>query len=407
MTHLTRPAIALLAIFSAPLAASYQASAADAPTGSVGPGVPAFTVRPGYRVTLAANQLGEARFIEFDNKGNLYLSQPGRGTILTLKDKGDGTYQTLGKFITGKPTVHGMQWHDGWLWFTQSGSIYKGRDTNGDGVADEVVTVIPDGQLPSGGGHWWRSILVTNDSIYTSIGDDQNLSDHTGDDREKIWRYDLNGGNKRLFCSGIRNTEKLMLRPGTDEIWGSDHGSDNFGGPIGEGKWQPPAGSGLSKQPLTDLIPPEEFNHYVQDGFYGHPFVVGDRLPRPEFVNRPDIMELIAKTIPPAWSAGPHWAGNGWTFVTKDYFPGQKGNAWVAYHGSWNSTKKVGYRVESILFDSMTGQPYGSQLIVSTLSANDVLARPVDCVEAPDGSMLFTSDQGSSIYRISYTGARQ
>lgn len=393
-------------VLVAPLLMHKSGAQEGTPQGSVGPGVPPFMVRPGYRVTLAAQNLGEARFIEFGNNGTLYLSQPGRGNIVTLRYKGDGTYETIGNFITGKPTVHGMQFKDGWLWFTQSGAIFKARDTNNDGTADETVTVIPEGQLPSGGGHWWRSILVTDDSIYTSIGDDGNINDHMGDDREKIWRYNLDGSNKRLFCSGLRNTEKLRLRPGTDEIWGSDHGSDNMGGPIGEGKWQPPTGT--SKQPFTDAWPPEEFNYYVQDGFYGHPFVVGNKVPRQEFINRPDILDLIFKTVSPEWSAGAHWAGNGWTFLTKDYFPNQKGNAWVAYHGSWNSVKKVGYRVESILFDPMTGRPCGSQMIVSTLAANgnDVLARPVDCAEAPDGSILFTSDQGASLYRITYTGRR-
>ena len=39
----------------------------------------------------------------------------------------------------------------------------------------------------------------------------------------------LKGKDKKLWCSGIRNTEKLVIRPGTDEIWGMDHGSDWFG----------------------------------------------------------------------------------------------------------------------------------------------------------------------------------
>ena len=42
-----------------------------------------------------------------------------------------------------------------------------------------------------------------------------------------IWSG-LKGGDKKLFVSGIRNTEKLLVRPGTEEIWGMDHGSDMF-----------------------------------------------------------------------------------------------------------------------------------------------------------------------------------
>ena len=381
------------------IAVALTAAAVITARAEVGPNVPAFDVRPGYRVTLAADNLGEARFMEFDDKGTLYLSQPNRGAIVSLRDKdGDGTYETRADFVTDKKTVHGLCWKNGWLWFSQSGSIHKARDTNGDGKADETVTVIPDGQLPSGGGHWWRSLLVTDDSIFTSIGDDGNANDHTGDDREKIWRYNLDGSNKRLWSSGLRNTEKLRLRPGTQEVWGADHGSDNYGKPLGEG--------GDKGQPVTNLIPPEEFNHYVEGGFYGHPFIVGKHLPRLEYKDRPDILELAAKTIPPAWEGGAHWANNGFCFLTKDYFPGHQGDAFIAYHGSWNRIPKGGYRVERILFDKVTGEPYGSQRIVSTLGANgdDVLARPTDCVEAPDGTVLFSSDQGARIYRISKAG---
>lgn len=379
------------------LALSTSAFAQARGGGERGDNVPDFWIRPGYRVTLAADKLPEARFMEFDDKGTLYLSQPGAGTISTLVDKNkDGTYEVLGKFITGKKTVHGMCWHNGWMYFTQSGAIHRGRDTNGDGAADEVETIIPEDSLPRGGGHWWRSILVTDDAIYTSIGDSTNLTDESASapERQKIWRFDLKGENKTLFASGVRNTEKLRIRPGTKEIYGCDHGSDNFGLALGEKK---------GYQPLTDSMPPCEFNHYVQGGFYGHPFVVGNKVPRPEFEKKEDILELVAKTIPPEWSFGAHWAPNGWTFISKDYFPGHKSDAFCALHGSWNSTTKVGYRVDRIIFDNVTGKPAGSQMIVGALSddAKTVLARPCDCVEAPDGSILFTCDQTKKIFRIS------
>ena len=59
-----------------------------------------------------------------------------------------------------------------------------------------------------------------------------------------------------------------------------------------------------------------------------------------------------------------------------------------------------------MLFDEWTGKPYGSQMIVSTLGGDgkEVLARPVDCAEAPDGSVLFSCDVTKRIYRISPSG---
>ncbi|MBS1719378.1 MAG: PQQ-dependent sugar dehydrogenase [Armatimonadetes bacterium] len=362
------------------------------PTGEVGAGVPKFWVRPGYRVDLAGDKISGARFLEVDDKGIVYVSRPNQGDILTFRYE-NGKLKPLGTFISGKSSVHGMQFADGWLWYTTTGAIYKSRDKNGDGKSDEDVTVIAEGNLPRGGGHWWRPILVTQDAIYTGIGDNGNISE-AKNEREKLFRFDKQGGNKTLWSTGIRNTEKLRLRPGTNEIYGADHGSDNFGGPLGE--------RGGANQPVTNLNPPCEFNRYVQDGFYGHPYVPGYGVPRYEYKDRPDILELVAKTILPEWNFGAHWAPNGFTFLTKNGLGDDlKGDALVAMHGSWNSTVKVGYRIERVMFDKALGRPIGGQPMVMTITQEgNVLARPVDCVELADGSVLFSCDATGKIFRI-------
>ena len=386
------PTPARLLALLCPVAA---ASAQPAPDG--------FTVRDGFQVNVAIPALNGARFMELDDKGTLYVSRP-QGDITAFKSKGDGTYEKLGVFISGKPSAHGMCFHDGWLWFSTSGAIFKARDTNGDGVADETIEVTHD--LPKGGGHWWRSILVTDDAFYTSIGCSGNITDDTATERLKIWRFALDGSGKSLFASGLRNTEKLRLRPGTSEIWGLDHGSDDFGQPIGDKPG--------SDQPITDLNPPDEFNRYVQDGFYGHPFITGNRVPRYEYLDRKDIHDLAARTIPPEWAVGAHWATNGFCFIdpavngkTGGLPADCGGDAFICCHGSWNSSKPVGYCVARIRIDhdpKLGGHPVGLEKIVSTLDpAGQVKARPVDCVQAPDGSILFSADVPGRVYRITWS----
>jgi hypothetical protein len=78
-------------------------------SGEVGPGVPAFVVRPGYRVTVAAESIPDLRFIEFDDKGTLYVSQPGRGAVVTLRLGADGKYTQIAEFVTGTPA---RTWHE-------------------------------------------------------------------------------------------------------------------------------------------------------------------------------------------------------------------------------------------------------------------------------------------------------
>lgn len=357
---------------------------------SVGPNTPNFWVRPGYKVTLVADKISNARFMQLDDHGNLFVSRPDRGDILRLVRKGEG-YELADTFVKGYRSVHGLDYKDGWLWFTQTGSIHKVK-VGADGKPGPVEDVVTD--LPAGGGHWWRSILVANDGFYTSIGDTGNITDLRDSEREKIWKFSLDGKSKTLFASGLRNTEKLRFRPGTTDVYGADHGSDWYGQPSGDRK---------DFQPVTDAYPPCELNLYVQGGFYGHPFFVGDNVPRLETFNQPGMVDLAAKAIPPIWPLGAHWAPNGFTFTTKNGLgPDSAGDCVIALHGSWNRSVRSGYRIERVMFDKATGKPYGSLMIVSTLGQDGgVLGRPVDVVEEPNGDLLFSDDHGNRIYRIS------
>jgi len=389
MSGIRIPAILIMSVW-----ASLAAGRGDRNRPAVDPQV---WVREGFELTVAVADLKGARFMAFGPDGTLFVSQPDLREIKACRDENnDGYYERSATFVKDHPTVHGMFWYEGWLWFTESGAVFRGRDTTGDGVADEQQTVIPQGQLPSGG-HWWRSILIHKGRLYTGIGDSGNITDESATDREKLWTYNLEGQDKRLFVSGIRNTEKLVVRPGTDEVWGMDHGSDWFGRPI-EGE------NNANGQPITDLNPPDEMNHYVEGGFYGHPFLVGNRVPRYEYLNRPDIVALAARTIPPAWCTGAHWAPNAMTFYAGEQFPREyRGDAFVAYHGSWNRERKAGYCVTRVLFDR--GRPYGELVYVSFLTTDGkVLGRPVDVVVAPNGSLLVSDDEGGRIYRLSYKG---
>jgi glucose/arabinose dehydrogenase len=368
------------------------AQAADVP-----PGVWA---RDGFRLEVAAEHLAKPRFMAFGDRGELYVTLSAEKEIVALRDAdADGFYEASSVLVSGHPRVHAVQFLDGWLYFTESGAIFRARDEDGDGKADETQDVAVPGALPEGGGHWYRPVLIHGGRLYTGIGDSRNISDERETDRQKIWSYAFEEkegrvklSDRRLFASGIRNTEKLVVRPGTDEIWGMDHGSDWFGQAL-ETREQ-------FGQPITDLNPPCEMNHYVEGGFYGHPFVAGNRVVRYEFMEQRGIVALAARTIPPAWCAGAHWAPNAMCFYDADTIPGARGDAFVAYHGSWNRTTPGGYCVTRVFFEN--GLPYGEQAYAKFLApGTGAIGRPVDVIVAPDGSLLISDDYGGRIYRLS------
>jgi glucose/arabinose dehydrogenase len=365
---------------------------------------PGVWVRPGFNLSIAESSIKAPRFMEFDSKGTLYVSVPREGKIYACRDKdGDGKYETVTTFLEGhepNKILQGMQWHEDALWVAEISAIYKCKDTDGDGKVDDKVKVISEDKLPiTGGGHRWRALLIHKNRIYTHVGDQANATDEPieAGERKKIWSFAMDGSDKKLFANGVRNTEKFVIRPGTEEIWGVDHDVDDVGASV-EGKEK------KFGQPITDHNPPAELNKYVEGGFYGHPFIVGKNLPNLMFLNHTNLAELASKAVIPEWTMAAHCAGNGMIFYSGDKIPNAKGDAFVAMRGSWNATRKTGYCLSRILFEN--GKPYGEQKMINFLAGGSAIAgRPVDCVQAPDGSILVSDDTGNKIYRLSYSGS--
>jgi glucose/arabinose dehydrogenase len=388
------------ASFAAGIATFSLASVTPARAADVPPGV---WVREGYALTVAVDGIKTPRFLAMGPNNTLYVSVPKEGRIMACRDAdGDGTYEASSPFIAGKvpnTILQGVQWHDGWLWFAQLNAISKARDTNGDGKADEEVQVLGAEQLPTGarGGHMWRALLIHKGRIYTQVGDQTNATDEPieASERKKIWSFALDGSDKKLFASGLRNTEKLAVRPGTDEIWGVDHDIDMMAAKL--------EGDKKFGQAITDHNPPAELNHYVEGGFYGHPWLVGKNQPNLNLLNEPKLMEYARMSTVPEWLMPAHCSANSLTFYSGEKFPGANGDIFVAQRGGWNATIKVGYCVSRILFEN--GHPYGELKMVNFLKdGTEILGRPADCIQAPDGSLLFSDDFGHKVYRLKYAG---
>jgi len=361
-------------------------------------------VRDGFELTVAEDTIKKPRFMALDPDGTLYVSVIAEGKILACKDKdGDGKYESVTPFIDvngNKTRLQGVQFHNGWLYFAQLNSISRAKDTNGDGQADKQEEILGADDLPTGKatGHRWRALLIHKGRIYTHVGDQTNATDEPIDasERKKIWSFKLNGRDKKLFASGIRNSEKLVIRPGTDEIWGVDHDIDQMGWGM-EGENHATEG-----QPITDHNPPAELNHYEEGKFYGHPWVIGKNMPNLMFIDHPKLMDYARMATIPEWTMAAHSSANSLTFYRGNKIPRAHGDAFVAQKGGWNATEKVGYRLARILFED--GHPYGEQAIVKFLKGDEVLGRPVDCIQAADGSLLFSDDTGNKVYRLKWVG---
>jgi glucose/arabinose dehydrogenase len=111
----------------------------------------------------------------------------------------------------------------------------------------------------------------------------------------------------------------------------------------------------------------------------------------------------------PARDLGPHTAPLGIKFYTGTQFPEtyRTNVAFIAEHGSWNRSKKIGYRIMLVRVDGTKGISY-EPFITGWLdeTKDSAWGRPVDLLQMPDGSMLISDDFANCIYRITYKTPR-
>jgi len=89
-------------------------------------------------------------------------------------------------------------------------------------------------------------------------------------------------------------------------------------------------------------------------------------------------------------------------FYRGEMFPEKyKNSIFIAEHGSWNRTDPIGYRV-AVAFPQADGTAKTEIFADGWLKGNKASGRPVDVLEAPDGSLLVSDDAADKIYRISF-----
>ena len=216
--------------------------------------------------------------------------------------------------------------------------------------------------------------------MYVSIGSSCNVCEENDPRRAAVVRYDSDGGGETVFSSGLRNSVALAFHPESGELWAANNGRDRIG----------------------DDLPPEEINILSEGKHYGWPYCYGDGIMNPEYVNDPSLCE---ETIAPVFDMQAHSAPLGMRFYNGGQFPAEyRGDLFIAFHGSWNRSKKTGYKVVRVRVED--GLPVSIEDFVSGWLMPDETrwGRPVDVEISPDGSMFVSDDHQGKVYKITYTG---
>lgn len=341
----------------------------------------------GFIVDVYAEGFERPRFMaEGPNKEILISDSTNKGAVYVLLDNDhDFKVDSKQKLIGGLDRPYGLAFWKDYLYIAEATSLkrykYDAKTMTLTSPGEEVVSM-----KDFTAGHSTRTVLFDREGkkMYLTIGSGSNVS--PGDDprRAAINRYSPDGTGHETFAAGMRNVIGLRWYPGSNVLWAAVQERDALG---------------------DDLVP-DYFTPVREGGFYGWPYayIGSNEDPRNKGL-RPD---LVQKTIVPDVLLGSHVAVLDAIFYTGNQFPKEyRGGAFLAYHGSWNRSKRVGYSVAFLPFKN--GKPVGEprEFLTGFLlhpDKREVWGRPVGLFQMQDGSLLMSEDGGNKVWRIAYRG---
>ncbi len=334
---------------------------------------------PGFAIEIFADDVAGARSMALGEKGTVFVGTRDEGRVYAVVDSdNDGKADQKYILARGLTSPNGVVFHDGDLYVAEIGRIIRYDDIMEHLNEAAEPSVVYSG-LPTDRAHGWKYLRMGPDGyLYFGVGAPCNVCLMENPIYATLCRIKPDGTEFEIVANGIRNTVGFDWHPETRVLWFTENGRDGMG----------------------DNVPPDELNKITQPGLhFGFPYRHGT-LPDPQFGDRRPSEDFVL----PAIELGPHVAALGMRFYTGKMFPEKYRNQiFIAEHGSWDRSRKIGYRVTMVTLDEKSNPVAYETFAQGWLRPNQtVTGRPVDLLVMPDGAMLVSDDYGNAIYRISY-----
>jgi len=335
---------------------------------------------PGFKIEIYAPNVPGARSLALGDKGTVFVGTRQLDKVYALVDK-DHDMKVDQMIVIAEKLVapNGVAFRNGDLYVAEISRIWKFEDI--ENHLDQPKRKLISRSFPEDGHHGWKFIRFGPDGmLYVPVGAPCNVCEKEDKRYAAILRMNPDGSGLEIFASGIRNTVGFDWDPQTKELWFTDNGRDNLG----------------------DNLPPDELNHAPKPKMhFGFPYCHGTNIRDPEFGKY-----SCRAFTPAAVNLGPHVASLGMRFYTGKMFPEEYRNQiFIAEHGSWNRSNKIGYRITWVRLKD--NQPVSYEVFAEGwLQEEEPWGRPVDLLVMPDGSILVSDDKAYVIYRISFDPSR-
>jgi glucose/arabinose dehydrogenase len=333
---------------------------------------------PGFHIELLA-RVPSARQMVLGDNNVLFVGSMRGGKVHALELDAKYRAGRLHVIASNLQMPVGVAWRAGSLYVSAVNRILRYDDVANRLTKPPPEKVIRD-DLPSETHHGWKFIGFGPDGrLYVPVGAPCNVCQPDPDRYAAILRMRPDGSELETFARGIRNSVGFDWQPETRELWFTENGRDRLG----------------------DDSPPDELNHAPRSGMhFGYPYCHGGDIADPEFGS----LRRCSEFAPPAQRLGPHVAALGMRFYSGTQFPAQyRGQIFIAEHGSWNRSRKIGYRVSLVRLQGTRVVAY-EPFAEGWLQGDAIWGRPADVLVLPDGSMLISDDHAGAIYRIRYLG---
>jgi glucose/arabinose dehydrogenase len=331
----------------------------------------------GFSVGLYANDLPRARFLRFTSNGDLLVSRPHSGDIILLQADSDGDGRADGRstVIAELNRPQGMDFHGEWLYIAEREQIGRIRFDQASGTTEGDYETVVTG-LTGDGNHWSKTLRFGPDGMmYLAQGSTCNICEEADERRATMMRFQPDGSAPEIVATGLRNSVGFDWAPWDNGLYATDNGRDMLG----------------------DDFPPCELNLVEQGRFYGWPYFNGDNIVDPDM--GADPLAGSRQPTAPAHNFRAHNAPLGIDFVDTAGWPaGFDRVALVALHGSWNRSVPDGYKVVSLHFGDNGIEE--RDFLSGFNQQGDILGRPVDVQQGPDGALYISDDYAAAVYRV-------
>lgn len=350
---------------------------------------------PGFAVNEFAGGFDKPRVVQVAPNGDVFVVESNEGRVQVLRDVDkDGRAESRSLYVEGLKKPFGLAFYPAGaeapthVYIANTDSVvrypYKPGDVAAGGPAEKVVGNLPSGgEIVGGGGHWTRDLAFSKDNrrMFVSVGSRSNVDDDEDERRRAdVLAFTPDGKNETIYASGIRNPVGIAIEPSTGALWTSVNERDELG----------------------DNLVPDYVTKVQEGGFYGWPwFYLGQNQDPRHAGKRPELRD---KVIVPDVLIQSHSASLALCFYTGRQFPHDyQGHIFAAQHGSWNRSRRTGYKVIRVPVANGKAEGYYEDFLTGFVNDDgDVWGRPVGVAVAHDGALLVTDDQSNTVWRVAY-----